>query len=82
MVELVDTLALGASEETREGSSPFVPTKKMSVPCGLAFFLAWVKLGLRLRTQRVKVRETIARAEVCFEHGRVEERPSFSEGKR
>ena len=27
VVELVDTLALGASEATREGSSPFVPTK-------------------------------------------------------
>lgn len=27
VVELVDTLALGASGATREGSSPFVPTK-------------------------------------------------------
>jgi hypothetical protein len=27
VVELVDTLALGASAARREGSSPFIPTK-------------------------------------------------------
>jgi hypothetical protein len=33
MVELVDTLALGASAARREGSSPFPPTKRKEEKC-------------------------------------------------
>lgn len=34
VVELVDTLALGASAARREGSSPFIPTKSGYLPGG------------------------------------------------
>jgi hypothetical protein len=35
VVELVDTLALGASAERREGSSPFIPTSTGSLALAL-----------------------------------------------
>jgi hypothetical protein len=42
VVELVDTLALGASAARREGSSPFIPTKNetLSQEAGLFVFHA------------------------------------------
>ena len=39
VVELVDTLALGASASGREGSSPFIRTKLKSKSAGLLFNL-------------------------------------------
>ena len=38
VVELVDTLALGASAARREGSSPFIPTNLIQAPEGAFLF--------------------------------------------
>lgn len=44
VVELVDTLVLGTSDESREGSSPFSRTiKKFLNPVGLKTFLFVIK---------------------------------------
>lgn len=46
VVELVDTLALGASASGREGSSPFIRTNENTGPCGRYFRWLSVARGL------------------------------------
>ena len=54
VVELVDTLALGASAARREGSSPFIRTKDRADPSGR--FCLWYDQYDLDQTHGVKVR--------------------------
>jgi hypothetical protein len=50
VVELVDTLALGASAARREGSSPFIRTNKSRLPFWQAAFIIEKDLKHRSKT--------------------------------
>jgi 2-polyprenyl-3-methyl-5-hydroxy-6-metoxy-1,4-benzoquinol methylase len=52
VVELVDTLALGASAARREGSSPFIPTKEQHSVCAMALEISQNKTGWEIKHEQ------------------------------